>query len=185
MKKHHSKRPYNKVAIKEALMKIAAPKGFSHVPSPASRICSAWKAWKDCDEWIRLNPEKAKEVAFWDDEGTGQTVIEEHHEKFELLNEETCSFLLISLLREDSSIFREMATELARQKKQRAKKKPFPWKDWLLLKNALAGQENVYQTAKDLKNKGLIPKSESFETTIADLRRRRRKHKLPALKTNR
>ena len=178
------KKTLTKKGIKAALVESMFPSGVTPKQTLAERIVSSWTDWRLRDDWIKQNPTEAEKVATWGDQWQ-KTVAEENDEKYDDLIAEFGSSFLIALLREDAGFFRGIAAAISKRKrvasKRNDKPKLFDWKDFLLLKEAHQGKENVSRLAKYLKESGIAQKSESLEGITADLFRRRRKLKLPKI----
>ncbi|MEI6195256.1 MAG: hypothetical protein WCS42_13095 [Verrucomicrobiota bacterium] len=181
----HSNNPLNKAEIKAALHNAAFPNGLSPKLKNGERIFSAWQQWKSEAEWIKKNPNQAAKSVGMEDGKPLESILEAHQEKTMCLHHETAGLCASALIACDAVFFREISAAISKQAraaaKSRFKPRSFNLRDFMLLKEADSGVENVLKLAKHLKDSGSAQQSESVESIALDLRRRRRKLRLKKL----
>jgi hypothetical protein len=181
MKKKSGK--LNKKAIGIEMKKMLM--GGSMTPPLAHKIVLDWNLWFQAKKWIEANPARKNDVAWWDDEGEQTTIIEDHHERFSELKQNTLGLILEAFSSSDPTFFWDIAAEISNQNRLASKRKhgfkEFNIKDFLLLKDAYSGSPNVHRLAKHLIESGQTEKSQTLDSVVADLFRRRKKLKLPSI----
>jgi hypothetical protein len=199
-KKSAEAKSLTKKAILEALAKIAVPSGSSQ-PDPIKLLLTKWEDWKrlgavlggsfsgirynkeDRKKWEQARLWATKTIAYRGDDGTEKTIIDKHSEDYDKLIADTARLVEVAILREDAEIFRDIAAAFSKRKREKSKRKPaqktpygsFPIEDFLMLKAAYEGKENVTRTAEQLVELG---HTASLDSIVRDLRRRRRELKL-------